>query len=229
MTNPLAMNSRNKSTPRPARPAAGAASCPAGEAKSKRFRAKTCPGFDPGWVPVRVKKTRQKALAYHRGQRFSCQAGRCPISGAGVSASLSEAPAWSAAIAQLVEHVIRNDGVTGSNPVCGTSKCLILASNPKTRFPLKLLRLYWEAPGKHAVKAKAANAMNAAAHARYLNPRTNHWETYSIRKRPRWRKQPRCEEKWEILMIGSAAHTPQYAADGRAISGVWFAVTIVAL
>ena len=29
--------------------------------------------------------------------------------------------ARSAAIAQLVEHVIRNDGVTGSNPVCGTS------------------------------------------------------------------------------------------------------------
>jgi hypothetical protein len=27
---------------------------------------------------------------------------------------------WSAAIAQLVEHVIRNDGVTGSSPVCGT-------------------------------------------------------------------------------------------------------------
>ena len=25
-----------------------------------------------------------------------------------------------AAIAQLVEHVIRNDGVTGSSPVCGT-------------------------------------------------------------------------------------------------------------
>ena len=37
------------------------------------------------------------------------------------SAALPEAPAWSAAIAQLVEHVIRNDGVTGSNPVCGTS------------------------------------------------------------------------------------------------------------
>jgi hypothetical protein len=26
-----------------------------------------------------------------------------------------------AAIAQLVEHVIRNDGVTGSSPVCGTT------------------------------------------------------------------------------------------------------------
>ena len=29
--------------------------------------------------------------------------------------------AWSAAIAQLVEHVIRNDGVGGSSPSCGTS------------------------------------------------------------------------------------------------------------
>jgi hypothetical protein len=29
---------------------------------------------------------------------------------------------WCAAIAQLVEHVIRNDGVTGSNPVCGTNR-----------------------------------------------------------------------------------------------------------
>jgi hypothetical protein len=37
------------------------------------------------------------------------------------SAALLEAPAWFAAIAQLVEHVIRNDGVTGSNPVCGTN------------------------------------------------------------------------------------------------------------
>ncbi len=25
----------------------------------KRFRAKACPGLDPGWAPVRVKKTRQ--------------------------------------------------------------------------------------------------------------------------------------------------------------------------
>jgi hypothetical protein len=31
---------------------------------------------------------------------------------------------WFAAIAQLVEHVIRNDGVTGSSPVCGTNKSL---------------------------------------------------------------------------------------------------------
>src|ERR1700735_954430 len=25
----------------------------------ERFRAKACPGLDPGWIPVRVKKTRQ--------------------------------------------------------------------------------------------------------------------------------------------------------------------------
>jgi hypothetical protein len=25
----------------------------------KRFQAKACPGLDPGWTPVRVKKTRQ--------------------------------------------------------------------------------------------------------------------------------------------------------------------------
>src|SRR5690606_1229900 len=31
-------------------------------------------------------------------------------------------PGDGAAIAQLVEHVIRNDGVTGSNPVCGTTR-----------------------------------------------------------------------------------------------------------
>jgi hypothetical protein len=28
---------------------------------------------------------------------------------------------WKAALAQLVEHVIRNDGVAGSSPACGTS------------------------------------------------------------------------------------------------------------
>jgi hypothetical protein len=42
----------------------------------------------------------------------SCQATPQPISGT----------PRSAAIAQLVEHVIRNDGVGGSNPSCGTSK-----------------------------------------------------------------------------------------------------------
>ncbi len=41
----------------------------------------------------------------------------------------SERAVWSAAIAQLVEHVIRNDGVTGSSPVCGTS---IFHSSNKT-------------------------------------------------------------------------------------------------
>src|SRR3954451_9123933 len=34
---------------------------------------------------------------------------------------LARAPAGFAAIAQLVEHVIRNDGVGGSSPSCGTT------------------------------------------------------------------------------------------------------------
>src|SRR5258708_14465279 len=42
-------------------------------------------------------------------------------SGAVPDITMRKRVAWSAAIAQLVEHVIRNDGVTGSNPVCGTN------------------------------------------------------------------------------------------------------------
>jgi hypothetical protein len=49
------------------------------------------------------------------------------------SAALPEAPAWSAAIAQLVEHVIRNDGVTGSNPVCGTNDLAAFSTISKCR------------------------------------------------------------------------------------------------
>ena len=53
---------------------------------------------------------------------------RCALANtAGRGAFLAKPPASGylrgrAAIAQLVEHVIRNDGVTGSNPVCGTSQ-----------------------------------------------------------------------------------------------------------
>src|SRR5262245_22886887 len=44
-----------------------------------------------------------------------------------------------AAIAQLVEHVIRNDGVGGSNPSCGTrssdmNECVHLAVGTRRRF-----------------------------------------------------------------------------------------------
>ena len=41
---------------------------------------------------------------------------------------------WSAAIAQLVEHVIRNDGVTGSSPVCGTTLSKIPLDQPALAF-----------------------------------------------------------------------------------------------
>jgi hypothetical protein len=43
--------------------------------------------------------------------------------------SIAQADLWPAAIAQSVEHVIRNDGVGGSNPSCGTS---LIGSIPET-------------------------------------------------------------------------------------------------
>jgi hypothetical protein len=55
------------------------------------------------------------------------QSGAVTVIRCGRFQPVTERAAWSAAIAQLVEHVIRNDGVTGSNPVCGTSTFL----NPK--------------------------------------------------------------------------------------------------
>ena len=48
--------------------------------------------------------------------------------------SISKSQTWAhphqkrAAIAQSVEHIIRNDGVAGSNPVCGTSFSLKINS-----------------------------------------------------------------------------------------------------
>ena len=57
--------------------------------------------------------------------RFSCQAGLRPISGARREFGLMPAFFRSAAIAQLVEHVIRNDGVGGSNPSCGTTLTMV--------------------------------------------------------------------------------------------------------
>ena len=37
------------------------------------------------------------------------------------AAAIAKGPRWIAALAQLVEHIIRNDGVTGSSPVSGTN------------------------------------------------------------------------------------------------------------
>ena len=43
---------------------------------------------------------------------------------------------WFAAIAQLVEHLIRNEGVGGSNPSCGTIQQLdIKRESAGRRFP----------------------------------------------------------------------------------------------
>src|ERR1700716_2343152 len=91
--NRSAMSSRNKWVRRKPRPAAGAASCPAGGADPR-----------PEWAV------------------FFLQSGTVPDIRCGRFEAFAQRSQGSAAIAQLVEHVIRNDGVTGSNPVCGTSQ-----------------------------------------------------------------------------------------------------------
>jgi hypothetical protein len=35
-----------------------------------RFQAKACPGLDPGWSPVRVKKTRQNKRPEHDPEKW---------------------------------------------------------------------------------------------------------------------------------------------------------------
>ena len=69
----------------------------------------------------REENTSKKLLPVMAGSVFLAKPGAARYQVQAFSAALLEAPAWFAAIAQLVEHVIRNDGVTGSNPVCGTS------------------------------------------------------------------------------------------------------------
>src|ERR1035437_11205101 len=121
MTNPSATNSRNKRVRRRARPAAGAAFCPAWAAEQSVFERKPAPDSIRGGDRFALGKRVKKDSWPLAGLRFSCQAGRCPISDAGVFSPVAERAAWSAALAALVEHVIRNDGVTVSNPGCGTS------------------------------------------------------------------------------------------------------------
>ncbi len=54
-----------------------------------------------------------------------------------------------AAIAQLVEHLIRNEGVGGSNPSCGTIFSCIINTLQTNRLADLFEFVVGEAPGKH--------------------------------------------------------------------------------
>ena len=58
-------------------------------------------------------------------QLAACEAG--PVAG-------KRKPAKCAALAQSVEHIIRNDGVRGSNPLSGTT-CFMALSLGKSQVP----------------------------------------------------------------------------------------------
>ena len=83
------------------RPAAGAASSAASGAEP-RGAGTASALFAPIGAALLAKRRPER---YQMPQRFRPK---------------SRIATWFAAIAQLVEHVIRNDGVTGSSPVCGT-------------------------------------------------------------------------------------------------------------
>ena len=71
----------------------------------------------------------RREQAAHGPGRQPCQAGRWPVSGADADRS------GLAAIAQLVEHVIRNDGVGGSSPSCGTNEIKHVAVDRRLLSP----------------------------------------------------------------------------------------------
>ena len=111
MMSPSLTNSPNRSVRHRARPAAGAASCPAGAAEES---------FEQILVGSRRKNASGRGPC-PRAAAFFLQNRTVTDIRCGRFRPLPNAPHWFAAIAQLVEHVIRNDGVTGSNPVCGTN------------------------------------------------------------------------------------------------------------
>jgi hypothetical protein len=87
---------------------------------------------------------------------------------------------WFAAIAQLVEHVIRNDGVTGSSPVCGTISLAIQASRNTIVSDVKALAklsdggglLLWVMP--HRASGRDRSVRRKDCQALWLNFREYH-------------------------------------------------------
>ena len=76
---------------------------------------------------------------------------------------------WSAAIAQLVEHVIRNDGVGGSSPSCGTDLTLLgFWLSEHSKIPSVWL------PGKHRVSSSLEGASGLYAPSLLVTARCCH-------------------------------------------------------
>src|SRR6202030_3151738 len=134
MTRRRAMNSSSKSARRRRKPAAGGDSCPAGAADRAHpivwgmiFRKTSAhpSGHSPEGMLFRIVPQMPALFLANRGRA------RYQVRTRLEADALGARTAWSAAIAQSVEHVIRNDGVGGSNPSCGTK----LTLSRKGRIP----------------------------------------------------------------------------------------------
>ena len=77
------------------------------------------PHTEPETEPPAEAAARRLAEAARAVQVTDCRRAASPLPCQGRPQPISQAPEF-AAIAQPVEHVIRNDGVGGSNPFCGT-------------------------------------------------------------------------------------------------------------
>jgi hypothetical protein len=80
----------------------------------ERFRAKACPGLDPGWIPVRVKKTRQNKNLEPRSDSIGTEKA---IVGPGISGDVS--------INGNVDLYGLVSGTTFSTPIGDKSACLV--------------------------------------------------------------------------------------------------------
>ena len=109
---------------------------------------------------------------------------------------MPEAPARSAAIAQLVEHVIRNDGVTGSNPVCGT---IVLNLKQVGTVAKRAL-----APSKSAAVRRRCTPGRCCS---VLRRRAEHWRTAWLRNSARGSNNPL---RWRALLGQLTEQNPDW-------------------
>src|SRR5882724_596888 len=83
--------------------------CRTQDPQSERFRAKACPGPDPGWIPVRVTKTRQTQNALSRSSIRSSVAVAGANSADVVAVNIELANETAAAIAAIIRPIVRRD------------------------------------------------------------------------------------------------------------------------
>ena len=120
-------------------PGAGGRSLPAAQPR------RTSPGLhDPGRRPPKRVSARRSLFAGRSGTPCQAPATRYEVAS---PVSIDR----DAAIAQLVEHLIRNEGVGGSNPSCGTKIYLLIQWLCGAHFSSAFFQRLGRPPGDHSL------------------------------------------------------------------------------